>query len=97
MAASRSRSLQRARDRVVSIMSNELERDLGEQPIARLMAEHGFKPNDLVSNSTEQLTHKMVTRAVKGRRLTPKIQRKILNAINKAAGKKYGLKDIFTY
>jgi hypothetical protein len=78
-------------------MSNEAERDLGEQPIARLMVEHGFKPNDLVSNSTEQLTHKMVARAVKGRRLTPKIRQKILNAMNKAAGKKYGLKDLFNY
>lgn len=81
----------------MSIMINEVKRDLGEQPIARLMVEHGFKPNDLVSNSTEQLTHKMVSRAVKGRRLTPKIQQKVLNAINKAAGKKYGLKDLFTY
>ena len=73
------------------------QNDLGLQPIAGLMAEHGLKPNDLVSNSTEQITHKMVSRAVKGRRLTPGIQRKILNAMNKAAGKEYGLKDLFNY
>jgi hypothetical protein len=78
-------------------MNKNIENDLGEQPIAGIMLEHGLKPNDLVSNSTEQITHKMVSRAVKGRRLTPKIQQKILNALNKAVGKQYGLKDIFTY
>ncbi len=38
-------------------MPDEIERNLGEQPIARLLAEHGFKANDLVAASTEQLTH----------------------------------------
>ncbi|MDD5108024.1 MAG: hypothetical protein PHC29_00725 [Candidatus Omnitrophica bacterium] len=61
------------------------------------MAEHEFKPHDLVSNSTEQLTHKMVSRACKGRRLNLKIQYRLLNALNKAAGKEYALKDIFNY
>ena len=73
------------------------ENELGPQPIAKLMAEYGFKPNNLVSNSTEQLTHKMVGRAIKGRRLAPKIQRKVLNALNKAAGKNYKLEDLFNY
>jgi hypothetical protein len=71
--------------------------DLGPQPIAKIIADHGFKPADLVSNSTEQLTFKMVSRAVKGRRLTPKIQHRVLNALNKASGKQYQLKDIFNY
>ena len=78
-------------------MNNTTEYDLGPQPVAKLMAEHGFKPNSLVSNSTEQLTHKMVSRAAKGRRLTPNIQRKVLNALNKAAGAQYLLKDLFNY
>ena len=78
-------------------MNNNIEYDLGPQPVAKLMAEHGFKPDSLVSNSTEQLTHKMVSRAVKGRRLTPNIQRKVLNALNKAAGRQYRLKDLFNY
>ncbi len=79
------------------LMNSEIERDLGEQPIARIMVEEGLKPNDLVSVSTEQITHKMVSRAVKGRRLKPNIQQKILNALNKAAEKQYKLKDLFTY
>ena len=78
-------------------MNNKIELDLGEQPIAKIMAEYGFKPNDLVSNSTEQITHKMVSRAVKGRRLNLKIQYRLVNALSKAAGKQYTLKDLFNY
>jgi len=78
-------------------MNNEIERDLGEQPIARIMAEHGFKPNDLVINSTEQITHKMVARAVKGRRLNLKIKYRLLKALNKTAGKHYAINDLFNY
>jgi len=82
---------------VLLLMNNEIKRDLGEQPMAKIMAEHGLKPNDLVSSSTEQITHKMVSRAVKGRRLNLKIQYRILNALNKASGKQYVLKDLFDY
>jgi len=78
-------------------MANNIENNLGPQLISGLMAEHGLKSNDLVRNSTEQLTHKMVSRAVKGRRLTPNIQHKIINALNKATGKVYELKDLFNY
>ena len=76
---------------------DDLERELGEQPIAKIIAMHGFKPNDIVSASTQQLTHKMIAKAVKGRRLTPHIQIKILSALNKAANKSYSLKDLFNY
>ena len=76
---------------------NEIERDLGVQPIALIMTELGLKANDLVANSTAQITHKMVNRAAKGRRLNLKIQYRILNALNKASGKQYELKDIFNY
>ena len=78
-------------------MDKIVTRDLGEQPIAKIMIELGLKSNDLVVNSTEQITHKMVSRAAKGRRLNLKIQYRILNALNKASGKKYELKDIFNY
>ena len=78
-------------------MDNEIKRDLGEQPLAKIMAEHGFKPHDLVANSTEQITHKMVSRGIKGRRLNLKIQYRLLNALNKAIGKQYVLKDLFNY
>ena len=78
-------------------MNNAIERNLGEQPIAKIMAEHRLKPHDIVRVSTEQITHKMIGRAVNGRRLTPKVQCKILNALNKAANSNYSLKDLFNY
>ena len=71
--------------------------NLGEQPIARLLATHALKPADLVAASTEHITFKMVARACKGRRLTPHVQAKILRALNQAADKEYGLPDLFTY
>jgi hypothetical protein len=78
-------------------MNDPIERDLGVQPLSRVMAQHGLKSQDLVNASTQQISFKMVARAVKGRRLTPHIQIKILNALNKAAKKNYSLKDIFNY
>jgi hypothetical protein len=78
-------------------MKSEGSRDLGEQPIAGIMSRLGLKPDDLVSNSTEQLTFKMVSRAVKGRRLTSKAQNKVLSALNKASGQTYSLKELFNY
>lgn len=79
------------------IMNNKVERDFGEQPLAKIMAKYGLKPHDLVINSTEQITHKMVARAVKGRRLNLKIQYRLLSAINKVAPKQYILSDLFNY
>ncbi|MDD5428482.1 MAG: hypothetical protein PHI58_04515 [Candidatus Omnitrophica bacterium] len=73
------------------------EIELGEQPIAKIIAEHKLKPHDIVAASTEQITHKMIAKAVKGRRLTPNVQQKVLNALNKLTGKKYSLKDLFNY
>ena len=78
-------------------MENELERDLGEQPLTRLMAEKGLKSHDLVAASTEQITHKMVQRGCKGRRLTKIVQGKLLRALNTATGNNYTIKDLFTY
>ena len=78
-------------------MKPEIERNLGEQPIARIMADHDLKAQDLVAISTEQLTYKMVARACKGRRLTSNVKTKIRNALNKSAGKEYAVRDLFTY
>ena len=78
-------------------MEPESERDLGTQPIAALLAQHGLESHRLVAASAEQLTHKMVAKACKGRRLTPNVQRKVLRALNRATGKEYRLEDLFTY
>jgi hypothetical protein len=78
-------------------MNSEIERNLGEQPIVQVMLAHNLKPHDLVVASTEQITHKMVSRACKGRRLTTNAQVKILNAMIKTTGKNYLLRDLFNY
>jgi hypothetical protein len=75
----------------------EIERNLGEQPVAAIMDQHGLSAHDLVAASTEQITHKMVNRACKGRRLTVNVQVKICNALNKASGGSYRKDDLFNY
>ena len=78
-------------------MIDKTERNLGSQPIAGIMVSHNLKPHDLVAASTAQLTHKMVTRACKGRRLTENTKCKVLDALNLAAEKNYTLSDLFNY
>ena len=78
-------------------MSGNVERNLGVQAIAGIMAKHGLRAHDVVAASREQLTHKMVARACKGRRLTVNSQSKVLKAINLAVDKEYSLSDLFNY
>ena len=78
-------------------MNIEIKRNFGEQPLAKIITVHDLKPMDLVAASTEQITHKMVSRACKGRRLTSNVKSKILNALNKATGKEYSMKELFNY
>jgi hypothetical protein len=78
-------------------MNSKVERNLGEQPIARIMREHHLKAHDLVAASPTPLTHKMVARACKGRRLTLNTQSKVLAALNCAVGHTYALRDLFDY
>jgi hypothetical protein len=71
----------------------------GIQPIDALLTELGVGNHDLVAASTEQLTHKQVQKARKGRQLSPNLQRKVLNALQKAAGNErtFSLTELFTY
>jgi hypothetical protein len=73
------------------------QRDLGEQPLARLLASLALSAHDLVAASSAQLTHKMVQRACKGRRLTPRVQQKVLDALNARTAGSYRLADLFDY
>ena len=60
------------------------ERDHGEQPLDQLMKAWGLSNHDLVEISTEQLTHKQVQKARKGRELTLKMKMKVARALNVA-------------
>jgi len=74
-----------------------IERNLGEQPITKIMEDHRLKAHDLVIIKEFQLTHKMVSRACKGRRLTSNVKSKINDALNKCTGLEYSMKELFTY
>ena len=78
-------------------MDTPLERNLGEQPLARILAERELSHHDLVAASGGRCNHKMVARAAKGRRLTPNTQRIVLDALNAATGGAYALADLFNY
>lgn len=72
--------------------------DLGPQPLDALMAKHGLSNHMLVAASTEQLSHKVVQKARKGRRLTAKAKTKILNALHSALpGQEFAHRDLFNY
>lgn len=74
------------------------EKELGIQPLDRLMIRLGLSNTGLVKASTEQLTHKMVQKGRKGRRLTPNVKTKILNALHAAVpDQKFMHKDLFNY
>ncbi len=78
-------------------MGSDINRNLGQQPIAEIFCQNDLTAHDIVSNSREQITHKMVSRAIKGRMLTPNVQRKILNALNITLKRSYELDDLFNY
>jgi len=78
-------------------MEDNIERNLGRQPLADVLEAHNLKAADLVHASTEQITHKMVQRAIKGRRLNPHVQFKIVHAVNNALNTQLGVSDLFNY
>jgi hypothetical protein len=79
--------------------------EYGTQPLDQLMDQFGLSNTDLVrAADTGLLTHKMVGKARRGRRLSRKVQTKVLEAFNAAAPKQedgaptaFGLADLFTY
>lgn len=78
-------------------MNDTNERNLGPQPLDRIMTKLELDAHDLVAASTQQITHKMVTRARKGRKLSRRVQFKIVNALNNIAENEYSLRDLFNY
>ena len=76
--------------------------NMGVQPIEAIMTEHGLKNHDVVQMNRGGLTHKNVSKARKGRKLTPEIKVRVteaLNAVLKQRGieKQFVPKDLFNY
>lgn len=83
---------------------DEIERNMGVQPLDGIMAEQALGNHDLVAATKEPMTHKAVQRARKGRRLTKHMQQRMadaLNALMKSRGQEierpWVVKDLFTY
>lgn len=77
-------------------------RQKGVQPLDGILEEAGIDNQELVSHSTEQLTHKQVGKSRKGRQVTLNIQQKITNALNaameaKGDSRRFSREELFTY
>lgn len=71
--------------------------DHGPQPLSARMAEKSLSSADLVRASPGPITHKMVSRAKKGRQLTPKTIGKVVLAYNAASGETATARELFNY
>lgn len=80
-------------------MSEELEMNVGTQPLDVVMTEKGIKNNDLVAIAPAGfINHKQIQKGRKGRRLTMHMQQKILDTLNiYSAPESYEWADLFTY
>lgn len=79
-------------------MEKKPSMEMGVQPLDGILTELGLPNSELVAVSSEQLTHKMVAKARKGRRVTLNVQKKILNAFNTCcAPESFKLQDLFDY
>lgn len=78
------------------------ELNLGVQPLDAILTEFGLSNHDLVGQCPEGLTHKAMTRARKGRRLTPKMKLRITQTLNALLKKRevqreFRKRDLFNY
>jgi hypothetical protein len=80
-------------------MSEEQNMDVGVQPLDGIMTEKGIRNHDLVAAMPPGfINHKQVQKARKGRRLTPNMQEKVLEALNAClAPESEAFSDIYNY
>ena len=71
--------------------------EAGVQPLDALMRARSLDNHALVAASPVPITHKLVMRARRGRRLTPHSRRLVLAAWNAATGGKSAMEDLFDY
>lgn len=72
--------------------------DLGPQPLDRILNELSLDNHAIVeAGRSEQLTHKQVQKARRGRRVTPNLQRKITRAVNSATSGEWRIDQLFDY
>ena len=80
-------------------MSEELEMNVGTQPLDAIMTEKKISNNDLVAIAPPGfITHKQIQKGRKGRRLTMHMQQKVMDALNiYSKPESYEWEALFTY
>lgn len=78
-------------------MNSTPDMDAGSQLLDSLMKKQGLTNHDLVAASAQNLTHKQVNKARHGRKVTSRMQKKILAAWNTLQEETYILEQLFTY
>ncbi|MEE9369778.1 MAG: hypothetical protein V3V05_13090 [Pontiella sp.] len=80
-------------------MTEEIEMNVGTQPLDAIMTEKGIKNTDLVAIAPPGfITHKQIQKGRKGRRLTMHMQQKVLDTLNiYSAPESYEWEQVFTY
>jgi hypothetical protein len=78
------------------------EMNLGPQPLDALLEQHGLNNHAIVAaDESKAITHKVVNKARKGRRLTARMQKKVVIAVNACLVAKGVVKvthpDLFNY
>ncbi len=78
---------------------NDIEMNVGVQPLDAIMTEKEIKNTDLVKVAPPGfITHKQIQKGRKGRRLSMHLQDKVLDALNAfVAPESYEFKDLFNY
>lgn len=75
--------------------------EMGPQPLDALMSRLAIDNHALVAASTDHLTHKMVAKGRRGRRLTLNVQDKICRALNSVLNQRsqepVAARQLFTY
>ncbi len=72
--------------------------EAGTQPLDAILDDLGISNHALVAKAPVGLTHKNVQNARKGRRLTRRMQRRILETLSLAApDSAYRIEDLFNY
>ena len=71
--------------------------DAGIQPLDALMDGQSLRNHDLVEASIQNLTHKQVQKARQGRKITLRLQKKILQAWNSLQQEAFVLEQLFNY
>ncbi len=78
---------------------NDIEMNVGVQPLDAIMTEKEIKNTDLVKVAPPGfITHKQIQKGRKGRRLSMHLQDKVLDTLNAfVAPESYEFKDLFNY